>query len=147
MEIGLIFSLLSALCFAGNIIFLRRGVVRAERKGGYWNILTRENPRLCLICGKPIPKGRNKYCSEEHYELAMHENRKRRMWRRFRKRWKSQDAGKWRRRPLREAIDCYQAGKGSLTLGNQRGKRWITAGSTSRLSQFSRLLPFWECQQ
>ena len=62
---------------------IKRGVIRAEKKRGRWDILTKENPRLCLICGKPIPKGRNKYCSEEHYELAMLENRRRSMWRRF----------------------------------------------------------------
>ena len=73
---------------------IKRGVVRAERKRGHWNILTKENPRLCVICGKPIPKGRNKYCSGEHYELAMLESRKRGMWRRFRERRKKQDARK-----------------------------------------------------
>ena len=73
---------------------IRRGIVRAEKKGRYWNILTKENPRLCLICGKPIPKGRMKYCSPNHNELATLKNRKQGMWRRFRERLKHPEARK-----------------------------------------------------
>jgi DNA-binding CsgD family transcriptional regulator len=47
---------------------IRRGLIRAERKRSRWNILTKENPRLCLVCEKPVPKGKIKYCSVKHYE-------------------------------------------------------------------------------
>jgi predicted nucleic acid-binding Zn ribbon protein/DNA-binding CsgD family transcriptional regulator len=63
---------------------IKNGIIKAERKRSRWNILTLENPRLCVICGKPVPKGKVKYCSVKCYNLAMIKKRKQGMWRRFR---------------------------------------------------------------
>jgi hypothetical protein len=48
--------------------------------------LSKENPRLCLICGKPVQNGRYKYCCIEHSEQACYGSHKRSNWRRFKQR-------------------------------------------------------------
>ena len=44
----------------------------ADAGGG--NGESSKNVRRCALCGKPIPKGRKKYCSEEHLNMARYLN-------------------------------------------------------------------------
>lgn len=44
----------------------------ADAGGG--NGKSGKNVRRCALCGKPIPKGRKKYCSEEHLNMARYLN-------------------------------------------------------------------------
>jgi hypothetical protein len=70
-------SVSTVLCLA------KQGKIPVERRNGRWHILSKENPRLCLICGRPVQGGRYKYCCTKHFEQACYESHKRSNWRRF----------------------------------------------------------------
>ena len=70
-------SVSTVLCLA------KQGKIPVERRNGRWHILSKDNPRLCLICGQPVQNGRYKYCCTEHFEQACYESHKRSNWRRF----------------------------------------------------------------
>jgi hypothetical protein len=71
-------------CSVSTVLYLaKHGKIPVERRNGRWNILSKENPRLCRICGKPVQGGRYKYCCRKHFEQACHESYKRSNWRRL----------------------------------------------------------------
>lgn len=66
--------------------FIKKGIIKAGRRGKRWIILTEQNPRICRLCERPIPKGRMKYCSRLCMEVAQRESHYKSMWRRIHQR-------------------------------------------------------------